>query len=298
MLLKITQAITSRVQIKGVAKVLYRTRGLFRNKSSVYECYKNVRLKLDEDVLYQWWYAINYSSFDVVKLLERYLSTGSTMMDVGANLGFVSLNAARIVGPSGHVVSVDPQKRILERLSENIALNGVKNISVIPTALSAEEGEAVFNAATDAGLSRLDNRSQNNFGMDVKEKYQVKKVTLDSVIDDQFDGQAPDLIKIDVEGHEYQVLQGASRTLGQQKSIVILEVNPGALKQNDVTLSDILALVEPLGYEAKWIQSHSADWFRPSRQPSLTDVTPDSLSDSGDIILLPPQNRASSSTAN
>lgn len=287
MLLKVIQSITTRVQIKGAAKVLFIIRGLFRNNSSIYECYKRLRLKLDEDVLYQWWYAINYSSFDVIKLMERYLSPGSTMMDVGANIGFVSLNAARIVGSGGRVVAVDPQKQVLERLNENIALNNFTNITVVPCALSAEPGAAVFNAATDAGLSRLDNLNQNHYGMNLMEKYQVQKTTLDCLVDAHFDGVAPDVIKIDVEGHEYQVLKGAARTLAQKKSVVIMEINQGALRQNDVSLRDILSFVQPLGYTAEWIESHSADWLRLSREPTLREISESSLDESGDIIVFP-----------
>ena len=289
MLLRLIQSVSQRVQVKGIAKVSFAMRNLLRNSSHVYTCYKNLRLKINEDSVYQWWYTVNYSSFDVLKVLERNLKPGDTFIDVGANIGFVSLNLARHVGPDGKVIAIDPQQSMPGRIGEHCQMNDIDNVVIVQEAMSDEVGEASFNVASDLGLSRLDNEKGSTFGMDPTDRYTVKKSTLDLVVSEHLGGAAPTACKVDVEGHEYQVLGGAIETVRQRKTIFVLEIIHGALKENDITLEDISRVLNEHNYTLYWIVSHYADWFRPTRQPTLERIDPANINvtRNGDIIAFP-----------
>src|SRR5436190_21304843 len=76
--------------------------------------------------------------------LVRVLRPGDVFYDVGANVGFLSLIAARIVGPDGHVYSFEPMPEIARAVGRNAALNGFDNVTVVEVALADLAGEAVL----------------------------------------------------------------------------------------------------------------------------------------------------------
>ena len=99
------------------------------------------------------------------------------------------------------------------------------------------------------------------------------------------------MIKIDVEGHELNILQGAINLLKDTKPLIILEINPGALIQNDLSLTNIVNFLVPLDYDSFFINSHSADIIRFSRNPSFKIITPTNIKDLSsknfDLIAIP-----------
>jgi FkbM family methyltransferase len=266
------QAFTGRVQLKGVARVLWAARGLFQRAEGTYPVYHGLDLNIDNTQLYQWWNVIGYGGLEIVLLLERLLRPGDVYVDVGANIGFMSLNAARVVGSRGKVLAIEPEPRARERLSRNIAMNGLGNIQVVAKALSDSPGTAVFSVATEEGLSRLDNGRGDNPCMVLLQRIEVMTTTLDCVIDESVNGQPVRFVKMDVEGSELSVLRGATNLLRRGEAIFVFESNAGALAQNGVSLVDINRLFEENEYETFVIESHSADWFRLGRFPTLRPV--------------------------
>jgi len=79
-----------------------------------------------------------------VAALEKYLAPGGTFLDLGANEGFFSVLASKLVGPVGQVISVEPQTRLLTILQKNLSLNFCYNCRVAHCVLSDENGKAVI----------------------------------------------------------------------------------------------------------------------------------------------------------
>ncbi|MBU4376663.1 MAG: FkbM family methyltransferase [Candidatus Omnitrophica bacterium] len=269
-------------------KILWYTRRLFTSKDSIYEAYNNIRIKIDNDTNFQWLNVVNYGGFEAVLLFEKYLRPGDIYIDIGANYGYMAINAKRLVGDKGVVIAIEPEPRALDLLKFNADMNNCK-INIIQKVISNSEGESNFNVATETGLSRLDNSKNSTFGMILQEKIIVQKTTLDKVVTDLIPNKDVRLIKIDVEGHELKILQGVSQLITKRKTLFMLEINHGALSQNDVIFKDILEFFKTHFYKVFWIHSHSADWFRIGRYPTLEEVTDHKKFDNkyADIIAVP-----------
>jgi FkbM family methyltransferase len=290
------------VQLKGVPRLLWRYRRFFQRPDATYRTHGGLLLRIDNGVLFQWWNVINYAGYELVLLLERFLGPGDVYVDVGANLGFIALSAARVVGDDGLVLAVEPEPRVREKLTVNLALNRAASVRVVPEAVSDAAGSATFRVATEEGLSRLENDRRSGFGMILLDTLTVPVTTLPALTQRHAPGRTVTLVKIDVEGHELRILQAAGALLGPGQTSFILEINSGALAQNDASFTRIFDLFRAHGYAVYWISSHSADWFRWGRFPSLTRVDdPRSYEGrSADVLAIPPAHedrlRASSSS--
>ena len=271
-MLSIISYLTRHLQLKGVPRLLWAAHPLLQKPEHIYQVGNGLRMRLDETQLYQWWYAVNYAGYEMALLNRRLLSPGDLVVDVGANIGYITLSAAKEVGPDGHVFAFEPSKRTHEHLLENIALNLATNVTCFPQALSNRTGEATFIVATDDGLSRLENRERNDFGLVMEERVRVKVDTLDNVWREHLGGRSVKLVKLDIEGQEMSALSGGEDFLKTACQYVISEINLPSLQQNGVGLSDLVGLMAGYGYESYWIHAHTADWLRFTRMPSLEKV--------------------------
>jgi len=264
--------ITSHIQLKGVPKILWYLRKLFMKKDSVYNVYNNIKIKIDNSTNFHWLNVINYGGYEAILLFEKFLRPGDIYIDIGANYGYMAINASRLVGNDGLVIAIEPEPRVLNLLKFNADLNNCR-INIVQKAISDSQGESSFNVGTEIGLSRLDNLRNNTFGMILQEKVIVEKTTLDTLVADLVPNRNVRFVKMDVEGHELTILKGASQVIAKRKTIFMLEINPGALSQNDITFKDILEFLITHSYKVFWVHSHSADWFRIGRYPTLEEVT-------------------------
>ena len=152
----------------------------------------------------------------VVEALWRLLDAGDTAVDVGANLGYTTSLMAKRVGPAGVVLCFEPHPAVFDDLEKNIALirssSDVGAIHAYRIALSDRVGEAVLSSpgggsANDLSASRLDAQPAS-----AGEQH----ATVATRLLDEFAGERQlAVVKIDVEGHELNVLRGAERTLAR-----------------------------------------------------------------------------------
>jgi FkbM family methyltransferase len=274
--------------------LLWRCRAALRRSDATYRTHADVLLRIDNDTLFQWWNVVNYGGYEVVLLMERLLAPGDVYVDVGANLGYMALNAARIVGDAGLVVAVEPEPRVGAKLEMNVQLNRAANVRIVREAVASAAGSATFRIATEEGLSRLENRRQSDHGMVPLETITVPVTTLPDVVQRHAPGRAVTLVKIDVEGHELAVLEASGPMLSAGITWFVAEINPGALTENGASLRRIGELLRAYGYAVYWISSHSADWFRLGRFPSLTRIDALTAADcrGADILAVPPGQEA------
>jgi FkbM family methyltransferase len=177
-------------------------------------------------------------------LVER-LRPGMVFYDLGANIGLFSLLAARLVAPTGRVISFEPDPDTAVRLERNIARNGYQNIAVVQAGIWSTTGKQRFKLAAasspDHGVGRF-------VAEDADEKdIAVECISLDDVAK-KF--AAPDAIKCDVEGAEIEVLQGAKQVLLEEKPWIVCELHSDA---NRIATEEIL---KQLGYRIETVDAN------------------------------------------
>ena len=149
---------------------------------------------------------------DVTNIIRNELKKGDTFVDVGANNGYYSLMASNLVGKRGNVYSFEPAEKSFERLRRNIELNGFGNIYPYMLALGNKRGKAVMYNAIEDGSNSL-SKIPSSTGTEI-----VMTNTLDTILKNN----KVLLIKIDVEGHELEVLEGAEKVLHKNKDIKLI----------------------------------------------------------------------------
>lgn len=174
----------------------------------------------------------------VQSFVAQNLRTGMIFCDLGANCGFFSVLAARIVGSTGHVFSFEPERELAARLRENMARNGFRQFTVTEAAVWRESGTVNF---ARADTSVTPDRGTGQISASANEK---NVVTLPAVAFDDFVKTAPppNFIKCDVEGAEAAVFAGAEQTLRSARPIIVCEIHS---PEND---RDVRAMFSRLNY--------------------------------------------------
>ena|GEM_PF-988821 len=151
---------------------------------------------------------------DVDDYIRGHLGSGDTFVDVGANAGYYSVVAGRIVGPRGRVVSIEPVPETFELLRENVALNGLGNVATFANACwNAREGLTMTLPGGYYGLASLATPLGGR-------RIPVEAIPLDALTADLPSVQ---VLKVDAEGAELEVLEGAADTLAKTR-FAVLEV--------------------------------------------------------------------------
>jgi FkbM family methyltransferase len=188
---------------------------------------------------------------DLLKRLPR----GGCVVDVGANIGFWSLPSAVAVGPQGVVYAFEPNPWAIERLQRNIGLNRrlvQDTIEVVTRAAGAEQGWADLMACDLAAHA-----SQASFyppdSSVALQKVRVPVTRLDRIVT-----RHVNLLKIDVEGHEPEVLAGAAGLFRRSPpDYLVIEIHESNLERAGQTGADLTATIRDLGYR----EMGAADMF-------------------------------------
>lgn len=170
------------------------------------------------------------------------LRHGSTAIDVGANIGALTAHLCRAVGPSGSVLAIEPIPSNAARLTQLLTMNRTTNLQIAQVAVADKPGRATISLGDpgNSGHASFDASWITHGQLDVEIE------TIDRLVDRYLAGRRVTFIKIDVEGHEPKVLQGAVRVLTDHKPAVQCEFN-------DPILRDI-------GTEASALLSHFAEF--------------------------------------
>jgi FkbM family methyltransferase len=157
---------------------------------------------------------------EVQRVLQEHVRRGMTFYDVGANIGFFSMLAARLVGSTGHVAAFEADPEIVSRLREHAKRNQFSWVSVNENAVWSERRTVLF-ARADPAISP-DRGLGHVVDSPGKETISVDAVSLD---DYALTASAPDFIKCDVEGAEVEVFRGAQRVLGEKQPLILCEMH-------------------------------------------------------------------------
>ncbi|MBL7045406.1 MAG: FkbM family methyltransferase [Parcubacteria group bacterium] len=187
-----------------------------------------------------------------VKVLKETLKPGMTFVDVGANVGYFTLLAARLVGEGGSVYAFEPEDENFELLERNIKENGYQNVVLEKKAVSDKRGELTF---------YIDPKNLCAHSLVAKDGQ--KEVRVEAVVfDEYFKDLQIDVVKIDVEGAEPQVLKGMTETL-KRKPTLIVEFYPEGLKNAGQDPMGYLEYIVSLGYTLYQITEEGTDRVSP-----------------------------------
>ena len=158
-----------------------------------------------------------------LSIMKDYIPEGTTVFDIGAHQGTHTLAFARFVGSSGKVVAFEPQRTMYQIASGTIALNELYNVLLF--------NFAVGNKREIVSIPIFDYKKPGHFsGMSITNEPNGEKVIqekIDSLALELDFGSNLSLIKIDVEGMEYQVLTGAEEVISQNKPTIFFELHEG-----------------------------------------------------------------------
>ena len=162
------------------------------------------------------------------ELFALLVRPGDRCVDVGANVGVHAVRLARLTGPKGEVVAIEPDPGLLRRAECNVLLNDLGNVRLVNAAASDRPGQLSLYRPDPADTNRA-RASLLRHSYLTGDSITVPVVTVDSVCGDV----RVALIKIDVEGHEAAVLRGAARTIDRHAPAVIFEHDPELLGEDE-----------------------------------------------------------------
>jgi FkbM family methyltransferase len=150
------------------------------------------------------------------RLFEELVKPADVVYDIGAHFGYYTLLSSKLVGDRGRVIAFEPSPANLARLYRHIELNRRINVQVLELAVSDHEGTAHFETRTGSGVGHLADDGP----------LEVKLTTLDSLSQLPL----PQVMKIDVEGAEVGVLNGAKSLFSKCKPVIFLSLHGDDLK--------------------------------------------------------------------
>ena len=216
------------------------------------------------DLLVRYMLFVGSYQDDVLFALAAFARPGSTVLDVGGHHGLMAIVAAKAVGPTGRVVSFEPNPAARKYFEQNMALNHISNILIEPIGLSDHAGEASFfmQRGTASWNSSL-------FEQFIAPGYETEEMTVPIKTMDQYieeTGIVPSLIKIDIEGSEFLALQGALDSIRKHHPVLIMEFNPVAAEAAGTTIGKIVAFLQKESYclmvfkKDKWRRHSRSSW--------------------------------------
>ena len=183
-------------------------------------------------------------------LLRSVTPAGGTFVDVGANIGYFTLLASRWVGPTGRVIALEPVASTYRRLRRNLELNGAGNVTTLQCGASARSGTAKMAVGGDAGHSHL---VRDEDAATAAEG--VALTTVDELVE-AHGLRRLDVLKVDVEGADFDVIRGAATTLRRLRPVVLMEVE--LIQKFGASIEQVEAFMESLDYRCEVLRHRSA----------------------------------------
>ncbi|RFC54202.1 FkbM family methyltransferase [Brumimicrobium aurantiacum] len=177
-----------------------------------------LKLKIDDWIQEKIYFTGEYEKAEL-NVLRQYLKKGGVFLDVGANLGWYSLHASKMVGENGKIISFEPFSTNYSALKTHVSINSIHNIVV--------ERKAVGNAL--GTLTMYNDEQEGNLGMvtakfvENAKKELVDVITIDNYVE-QHTLRTVNFIKIDTEGFELATLEGMRKTLQNFSPKILIEI--------------------------------------------------------------------------
>ena len=194
----------------------------------------------------------------------QHLREGDHVLDVGSNLGYYALLAARAVGPAGRVLGFEPAPDVFTILARNVARSGLTNVRVFPWAISDQSKAIEFYGSEIPSWGSL-----------IRERnlLQARATTVPAKKLDDLLGEFPEfrptVLRMDVEGGELMALEGAQGLLRKYKPRIFVEIHPFAFAWRRA--HEMIVRLRDMGYssgvviERIWDEPWASSWMRERR---------------------------------
>jgi FkbM family methyltransferase len=205
------------------------------------------------------------------KLLMGILKPGMNAVDIGGNIGYYAMLEARLVGPQGKVIAIEPMPDNSEQLCNNVKNNGYENIDIHKMAIGDQDGSAVMY------ISPRSNWHSLHPPPTAKGEMKVPVSTLDSLVM-PYNLPSVDLVRMDLEGYEIVVIEGMKRTLEKYCPRLLVEIHPYLV--GTASIEKYLRTLEEMGYGIEWMVEQERDmplrWhFLKVERPTMKELMND-----------------------
>ena len=181
----------------------------------------------------------------IQNIFAQHLKDGDVFYDIGANVGFFTVIAARLVGNTGKVYAFEPGKGNAKSVRHNAQLNNFTQVEVIEKAVSHTSGSGQLLLAQYSGGHAL---ATADAPPDLAGEVTVDLVSIDDLIA-QNQIQPPNFVKVDVEGAELDVLKGMTETMKTYKPTIIYEIDDGDRTAYDRKYKELESFLQALDYK-------------------------------------------------
>ncbi len=217
----------------------------------------NMMLNLDDGGISGALYHQGYRELAFMQILKETVQPGMTCVDLGANIGFTTLPMLRGVTSAGHVYAIEPDPRSYALLKANIEQNQYTNCDFTQCIISNETTEKIFWLANAPNLSSVQKTKNSS------EEMKIDSFTLEDFLSPR---EYPNLIKMDVEGHEVKILESGLEyfTKNRGTTHILMEVHPQFYNE-DNDFANILQEYIDIGFKPKYVVStpiYEPDLFR------------------------------------
>ena len=187
-----------------------------------------------------------------LELIKTFVKSGSTILDIGSNIGFYASSFSKITGSNGHVYCFEPDVLNFKHLENT--LRGKSNCTLIQKAVAASSGKLKIHTSP---LLNVDHRTYPL--ENAKGAYEVEKVSIDDFVGGRFQ---VDFIKMDIQGFETEAMKGMNHTIMDNPSVILfMEFWPYGLHQAGSSASELYELIHQNEFHAYLINENGLTGF-------------------------------------
>jgi FkbM family methyltransferase len=179
---------------------------------------------------------------EIVEIARQYIKEGSTVLDVGANFGQMTVLFSRMVGNTGLVYSFEAEPTVTEYLRKNIEINNCDNVKCVFGAVHNEDGKTLIFPEID--FKRFGTYGSYGLSPTAKVGREIRTVTIDSL-----NVETPiSFMKVDIQGADLFALQGARRTIARHRMAIVFEYEEQFQNDFGTCFQDYVDFVDRIHY--------------------------------------------------
>ena len=186
-----------------------------------------------------------------IQIFEKYLKSGMTVLDLGANVGFYTMLSRSIIGENGQVFAFEPSQRNANLIRASIEENSFTNVKVVEAAVSDKIGTSTLYLSPDqsSAHSLLDLDFKYDKNSEIKKTADVKVITIDDYLEKTVGNFKINFIKMDIEGSESNAIKGMKKTFDENKHLILIsEFWLNGFLKNNKNPKDYLEMLTGLNF--------------------------------------------------
>ena len=193
----------------------------------------------------------SYCEPALCNLIKYIVKSGDLCLDIGANVGAITLVMSFATGPKGNVIALEPHPGIVERLRANVELNRLDNVSIMPVALSDSAGRTILYTPEEDQINQGRSSLKPSHGID--REITVEKIT-GEMLQDKIGNQLCKFIKIDVEGHDFIVLKELRNIIAKHRPHLIFEYQKDRWAEHHCDIQEAVDFISNYDYRIYFLK--------------------------------------------